>query len=1175
MDERTLCTRIKAWIDAEIGDAQYADLSQSDTEVHAAGGLPRHDLAIYAGASLAFTFEVRTPTHVHGSSPYDAELLANARQKADAEGISYFGTFNCASFVLWKIHDPGVPIPRRYVRRWKVVPSHLLGHLDSPAAERSIRDFLPKLLAELASIRRGSGPEPGFAPEDEIVDLIEDRLTTIVGLAFPGVREKFESDAGFRRDLKRWMIRDQQWTWDDTRAEDLLLRATQIGCYLVMNQLLFYETMRRRFPDLAPIDLSAATSARGVEERLQPRFKAAMRISRDYETVFEVGFVSGLAFVSDAPVRAWTALVRGVRDIDLAGVSLDLLGGIFERLLSPEERHQFGQHYTSPELADLLLAATVTSPNAVVFDPASGGGTFLVRAYDRKRYLGQRDHIALLTDLYGNDISPFAAHLSVLNLAVRSLSPEENYPRVGTKDFMLLEPGAALLSVPDIGTTTRDVRIPGRVNVVIGNPPYVRRQNIQDSQWRAIRRALSVYPTPRPIVHELSDLHTYFWVHGTRFLQSGDFLAFLSSSSWLENTSGASLRSFLLREYELILVAESDVEPWFSGARVKTVATVLRKRSSDVSPNNTVTFAQIRRPLASMFGPRNDGGRWARVELNLRRILDGTTEDGRVWQVPQEDLPAEAPWSFYLRVPDLLVEWRKLEHVVPLDKACQISVGPKLGGTDYFKLEDVTERIDDAELRRYGVTRESVSGARPKYRIVHGAEGWTGAIESKYLKRTIRSPKQERTRTLHSGVGDLCLFIPRSNDIRGRKVTGYIAHGERLGVHRRVYAGARNPWYSIEDKQRGPIIFPHAFQFGHKVWLNPGATHYTTSPNTYLLPRDVPVEIAVTLMNSTWVYFDAVYTAGAVGVEGNTRFGGLRQWERLHVPWPERLAAQHREKLEEIWRRMRDEVVADFPPAGREPLTGWRRELDELAVTIAGVQDPIEASEWVDRLYAWLRQYVGQREDVESQAVAARTGEAAGPSLRRVAEQTVASLASAIDPPWRDRISLAWSQVELPSEGVSSTTQPSLFGRAGTAHDPCDVQFGESWIRLESVAQANFLRVLAMAHIAPSPCPIPHRVEDEELAALARQFTDLLPTVVREALKERLDEMDPAFDETFAVALSLATTRAREAIAERARAIRGAIPTVAERAAKRAAEHEARYRVGQRRRPTRGSRRDR
>ncbi len=1134
MDERTLCTRLKSWIDAELSSGTYAELSHADTEVHAAGGQFRHDIAIYADSELAFTCEVRIPTHPHGSSPYDHEFLTNARFKADSEGLSYFGTFNCASFVLWKVHDPRVPIPRRYVRRWKVVPGHLLAHLDTPGGERAFKEFLPKLLGELASIRQGVAATPGSAPEDEIVDLVEDRLHTIVGLTFPGVRERFVQDRAFRAALKSWMIRDQQWTWDDARADDLLLRATQIACYLLMNQLLFYETMRRRFSQLPAIDLGSATSGRGVEERLKPRFEAAMRLSRDYETVFEVGWISNVVFVGDTAAKAWAALVAGIRDVDLSSVSLDLLGGIFERLLSPEERHQFGQHYTSPELADLLLAATVREPNCKVFDPASGGGTFLVRAYHRKRYLGQHDHIALLADIFGNDISPFAAHLSVLNLAVRSLAPEENYPRVGAKDFLALEPGAPLTTIPELGGGRRTVAAPERVGALVGNPPYVRRQNIPASQWRSVSRALNASPPPRPQIHELSDLHTYFWVHGTRFLRPGDWLAFLSSSSWLENTSGRSLKTFLLREYDIVLLAESDAEPWFTGARVKTVATILRRRLSGTPVSNTATFALIRKPLAQIMAPRTSPERWSSVERVLDEILNGVTENATVWRVPQAELTADDPWSFYLRVPDLLVRWRRLANVTALAETFEVSVGPKLGGADFFKVVDVTARVatDPEELRRYGVKQSDIRGARPRVRVVEGLDGWVGPIESRYLKRTIRSPKHERTRVLGSDIGDLCLFIPRRDNIRGKKVAIYVGHGMRKGVGRRVYAGARTPWYSIEEKPRGPIVYPHAFQFGHKVWLNPGSRHYTCSPNAYLTPRECDPDTAAAILNSTWVYLDAVYAAGAVGVEGNTRFGGLRQWQRLHVPSLSHVNSQQQERLRELWSRMRDEEVADFPPAGEALLSGWRRELDELVVQLAGVSDPVEASDWVDDLYAWLRNHISRREHVESQAVAGRTGSAAGPSLRRVAEQTIAAISAQLRAPWMERIDMTWASVEIPTERVRAEAQRTLFGREGLAEDPRDVQFGERWLRFETAAQAEVVRCLAQAHLAPSACPVPPIGVAEDVAGAVTEFVRVLPEVVRKALAERLDVEDPSFDDTYAVAVNLATARVRGLIAE-------------------------------------------
>ena len=103
-----------------------------------------------------------------------------------------------------------------------------------------------------------------------------------------------------------------------------------------------------------------------------------------------------------------------------------------------------------------------------VMDPARGGGTFLVRAYVRKRELApQRAHAQRLRDLYGIDISRFATHLTTINLATRDLIDDENYPQVGRSDFFDVRPHATFITLPrsitasGLGKTQRrDVQIP-------------------------------------------------------------------------------------------------------------------------------------------------------------------------------------------------------------------------------------------------------------------------------------------------------------------------------------------------------------------------------------------------------------------------------------------------------------------------------------------------------------------------------------------------------------------------------------------------------------------------------------------------------------------------------------------------------------------------------------------
>lgn len=68
-----------------------------------------------------FSCEVKVPTNPQGASPYDHEVVDGARRKAETEGLPYFGALNCASFVLWQVDMPGVPVYSRGIDRWRVV----------------------------------------------------------------------------------------------------------------------------------------------------------------------------------------------------------------------------------------------------------------------------------------------------------------------------------------------------------------------------------------------------------------------------------------------------------------------------------------------------------------------------------------------------------------------------------------------------------------------------------------------------------------------------------------------------------------------------------------------------------------------------------------------------------------------------------------------------------------------------------------------------------------------------------------------------------------------------------------------------------------------------------------------------------------------------------------------
>ena len=124
--------------------------------------------------------------------------------------------------------------------------------------------------------------------------------------------------------------------------------------------------------------------------------------------------------------------------------------------------------------------ASVT-PMTSYLTPRAEAVHFLVRAYSRKRAIAQSadkppaDHESLLSELFGIDIGAFPAQLSTINLAVRHLSDEANYPRVAKANFFDAQGGIPLYDIPLTGNSSRSIAL-DKVEAVVGNPPYIHKR---------------------------------------------------------------------------------------------------------------------------------------------------------------------------------------------------------------------------------------------------------------------------------------------------------------------------------------------------------------------------------------------------------------------------------------------------------------------------------------------------------------------------------------------------------------------------------------------------------------------------------------------------------------------------------------------------------------------------
>ncbi|MGA2867388.1 MAG: N-6 DNA methylase [Verrucomicrobiota bacterium] len=705
LHEVAFCAEVKSWADALFAQHPEWPFTRASIEEYGAGNYRRQDLRVYREGSNTpvLTGEVKMPGTPEGRSPYDSALMQDAFDKADNVQAPYFFTWNVNRFVLFDRSKYNFPMIERRIRDW-----HLGLELTSPEdckraeALAYIRDiFLPDFFSQFAEIVRGEAGEWGKPPDEIFIHSLESHLDWPVVGTRDYLAAACRQDSAFGQKLQLWMSEEMNWTFDPDDTDNwrqALDTAARTLCYVFSNRAIFYDALRTRYPESLPglkLPQRGPRGQQGIYDYFRARFHRAVVETGDYEPIFypQVGDWAGaLVFGSDIACQGWKGLLAHLAEYDFRKLPYDIIGHIFQRLISPEERQKFGQFFTKEDIVDIINAFCIRRAGDNLLDPACGSGSFLVRAYHRKAWLSEqrggrraRDahlpHQELLREIFGCDIAVFAAHLATLNLAARHIEDEENYPCIARGNFFAIPgqrerfcviPG---LRSPGGGRDKIPVPLPG-LDAVVGNPPYVRQEGIPrrkdlkrlDGEGEEAYQAR--LKTTKDFLQELcaemfpglklsgrSDLHCYFWPVAATFLKEGGYFGFLTSSSWLDVEYGFPLQGWVLKNFKLLAVIESLDEPWFHDARVKTAITILQRCNSETERmSNVVRFVRLLKPVGEILGQRTHGDEAARqnaVECFRRLILHTnrpfTTDTLRIIPVAQEQL-----WNEGVRAGQLL-----------------------------------------------------------------------------------------------------------------------------------------------------------------------------------------------------------------------------------------------------------------------------------------------------------------------------------------------------------------------------------------------------------------------------------------------------------------------------------------------------------------------------------------
>jgi len=620
---------VKSWWDAETRAHPEWRLGRCEVEQTQEGGRDRSDLIVWRDGVVGLAGELRLPDHPT-ASPWHPDNLQSAILKARTRGSRWAFTSDGRTLLLLDVDKAGPP-ESLVVQVVDFVHFARRDELDGAPLLARIAEAWTQGLATLAPVLTGRQQPPGLAADEAFINALRALLIGPVAANAARITSRRLAETAYADDLVRWMVDEQGWSHLPESWDREVQRTAQLSAYVFLTRLMFYAAVRRWQPALSEFGFGDVT-ADVAQSMVRVFFEHARKVSGDYETVFAVDRAVEYALASDASVSGWRRIAEHIAAFDLSSVDYDVMGRVFERLIDPNERYEWGQHYTQPDVVDLMLSLAIPDGRGVVLDPAVGSGTFLVRAYVRKRVmLPELTHDEALRELYGLEVSAFAANLATINLASRDLRVGANYPRVTVKSFFQVDPGGSFMRLPSptivpFGSSEPvAVDIPP-VSAVVSNPPYVSHQRLGHDRLAEARSILGRHLGPVSTPKDLPgspNFHVYFWLHGGQFLRPGGKLVMITSGEWLDSDYGSALQLWLLDNFVIDCMIETLAEPWFTEARVGTVVVSARQCDDpEQRDSNRVVFALLRKPLRILYGTTGSEQEHLRRVDSLRdRIL--------------------------------------------------------------------------------------------------------------------------------------------------------------------------------------------------------------------------------------------------------------------------------------------------------------------------------------------------------------------------------------------------------------------------------------------------------------------------------------------------------------------------------------------------------------------------
>jgi len=902
--------------------------------------------------------------------------LEKTLKKTSILNPTYFVTSNLRDTILWRTPKKGVPISREYclknyftIQQISTVPNLVI----NPFIEALLKQRVEEILLDIKTLS-----EIGHLYAVDIdASFFVHRLHQAVEKISPLLKKSFSTQLylkpQFKKDIYAWAVKQGIANYE--QKEFLQALSRQI-VYRLLGKIIFYESLRRYLKELPEPDFSFLDPSL-ILEKLAQCFEKARHI--DYQVIFEEEIIDKAPYPENALLEL-QSLLEDLHKYNFSRMPQDVIGKVFEELIPYEERHALGQYFTREDLVDFINAFCIRNKDDFILDPTCGTGTFLIRGYDRLKFLGERNHKKLLQNLWGIDIAKFPAQLATINLYRQRIEDFENFPRIISKDFFEVTEDTVFQfpsSRNDFKNKEFIKELIPKFDCVIGNFPYIR-QEIIEKKIKGYKKFLGkvlakdwliIYPNAFKLnkkdklkdylennvdisslfektklkLSGQADVYAYLFFHCGHFLKEGGRMGIVTSNAWLDVAYGHELQKFFLENFKIIAIVESRCEPWFEDAAVNTLFTILERCSDEKErQNHLVKFVKLKKKLKELipWDMKFSNLRWQGIDTLVQKIENTGSE---LYNLEETKFVCTLKGhktyennNFRIRV---LRQGELLEELAKEDKTAKW--GKYLRAPEvYF---EILEKCKDKLVRLKEIgdveTYLNTGGADKFFFIPKNKIDQLGipndfltpmVKSSNELSATIKVPKEYKTKWYVLTIDGIRYS---SKDTLPTRLRKYIEHGERERFNKASGRKNKTPWYYLPKQafEGSPVVIGRTVNDTHIVYFNPA--FLVTNRFYRFCPKDKKeTKLIVAILNSSLFALIRELISPI-----NMGEGALNTYnvDQLRIPNPE-CFSENKEKILNIFDKME---IRSIKPIFEEVKMKDRQKLDS-AILEALALDP-------------------------------------------------------------------------------------------------------------------------------------------------------------------------------------------------------------------------------------------